>query len=552
MASNNYPLYPVLRRRRSSSSSSSSSRLNINPTVEDLDSAMGGLSLSIMPHGNSLAATASNVDPHNAILTHPTMEEVSSEYRNNHHVLNNHNNNTGAIVQGAPLASSHDSYYGFSRIEQEINDDDVGEFSVSHNHNNNTRAIVQGAPLASSHDSNYGFSRIEQETNDDHVGEFSGSHNHDNNTRAIVQGAPLASSHDSYYGFSRIEQEINDHDVGEFSVSRTLEGIRGHVATLAMDQSGCRFLQTMVDGGTPQEVEMILEEVMAHTHELMTHHFGNYLVEKIFTSKNLTTHQMERILSSVTRDQQQLMTSCMNDHGTRVAQKMLLSLRNPGQIADTVRALEGITVPLLKNANGGYVIQQCVKLFTPPCQKVIFDEIARNCVEVATDKNGCSVIQKCMAHAEGLPIRLLVQSIILNSAILSADKYGNYVVQYLVKRNTVEPPVIEMIISQLDGCYVELSMNIHGSHVIEALFKHSEPAYAAIIIMKLVKSPKFVDVLQDPYGNYVAQRALEYSTGSVHKTLANEVYSNYAYLRAHRYGKKVLTFMRNQAKCARN
>ncbi|MED6169852.1 hypothetical protein PIB30_025103 [Stylosanthes scabra] len=395
MASSNYPLYPILQRRRSSSSSSSSGRLNINPAVEDLDSAMRGLSLSIMPQGNSLAATASNVDPHAAILTHPTMEEVSSEYWNNHHVLNNHNDNARAIVQGAPLASSHDSYYGFSRIEQETNDDDVGEFSVS----------------------------------------------------------------------------------------PTLEGVRGHVATLAMDQCGCRFLQTMVDVGSPEEVEMILDEVIAHTHELMTHHFGNYLIEKIFTSRNLTTHQMERILSSVTRDQQQLMISCMNDHGTRVAQKMLLNLRNPGQVADTMSALEGITVPLLKNANGGYVIQQCVKLFTP-CQK------------------------------------------------------------YLVKRNTVEPPVIEMIIWQLRGCYAELSMNRHGSHVIEVLFKHSEPASADIIIMELVNSPDFVYFLQDPYGNYVAQRALEYSTGSVHRTLVNKVFSNYAYLHAHPYGKRVLKFIR--------
>ncbi|XLT11060.1 hypothetical protein HN51_056853 [Arachis hypogaea] len=482
--------------------------VNTNLALEDLDSAMERLSLSIVSQENS--AAANSVDPHEYTLTHSTLEEASSEH-GNRNVMNNYNN--GAIVQGALLTSSHD-----------------------------------------------------------------------------------------YNGFTSTEQET--HDVEE-SVAQRLRGIRGHMVTLAMDQWGCRFLQAIIDNGIPQEIDMILDEVEDHTHELMTHHFGNYLIEKFFTSGKLTFYQFQRILLCVDQAEscrlvevaeggvrslelegengeaplqataEDGVRTCLRSGseavvvvvgslevvvvpllfflvsspllfvaGTRVAQKMLTSLRDPVHIAYTIRRLMYITVPLLKNANGGYVIQQCVRVFTESCQKVIFDEIARNCVDVATDKNGCSVIQKCMAHSAGVPILLLVKSIIINSEILSADPFGNYVVQYIIKRNILEPPVTKMIILHLRGHYAELSMNRHASHVIEVLFRHSEPTDVDIIIMELVNSPDFVSVLRHPYGNYVAQRALQFSTGVTNRTLVHRILSNYAYLHAHPYGKRVLTYIK--------
>ncbi|QHN79809.1 uncharacterized protein DS421_19g673120 [Arachis hypogaea] len=192
--------------------------VNTNLALEDLDSAMERLSLSIVSQENS--AAANSVDPHEYTLTHSTLEEASSEH-GNRNVMNNYNN--GAIVQGALLTSSHD-----------------------------------------------------------------------------------------YNGFTSTEQET--HDVEE-SVAQRLRGIRGHMVTLAMDQWGCRFLQAIIDNGIPQEIDMILDEVEDHTHELMTHHFGNYLIEKFFTSGKLTFYQFQRILLCVVMDVQQLKHTCMNDHG---------------------------------------------------------------------------------------------------------------------------------------------------------------------------------------------------------------------------------------------
>lgn len=54
-------------------------------------------------------------------------------------------------------------------------------------------------------------------------------------------------------------------------------------------------------------------------------------------------------------------------------------------------------------------------------------------------------------------------------------------------------------------------MHKHGSNVVEGLLEFSEEGEAAVIVQELVLSHNFVAILQNRYGNYVAQRALKNS-----------------------------------------
>lgn len=64
------------------------------------------------------------------------------------------------------------------------------------------------------------------------------------------------------------------------------------------------------------------------------------------------------------------------------------------------------------------------------------------------------------------------------------------------------------ILRQLSGNYVFLCMDKYGSNVVEKCLKESEDNHKIPIIEEIIYSPNFLEVLQDPYGNYVAQRAL--------------------------------------------
>lgn len=73
------------------------------------------------------------------------------------------------------------------------------------------------------------------------------------------------------------------------------------------------------------------------------------------------------------------------------------------------------------------------------------------------------------------------------------------------------PRVTTDLLGQLQGCFVNLSMNKYGSNVVEKVLKEGGEENANMIINEMMNSSEFLNVLQDPYGNYVAQSALQVS-----------------------------------------
>lgn len=70
------------------------------------------------------------------------------------------------------------------------------------------------------------------------------------------------------------------------------------------------------------------------------------------------------------------------------------------------------------------------------------------------------------------------------------------------------PRVTADILAQLGGSFVNLSMNKYGSNVIEKSLKEAGEEHVNRIINEMINSPNLLTLLQDPYGNYVAQSAL--------------------------------------------
>lgn len=57
----------------------------------------------------------------------------------------------------------------------------------------------------------------------------------------------------------------------------------------------------------------------------------------------------------------------------------------------------------------------------------IYNAVAANCVEVATHRHGCCVLQRCVDHASDQQRVQLVNEITYNALTLVQDPYGNYV-----------------------------------------------------------------------------------------------------------------------------
>lgn len=67
----------------------------------------------------------------------------------------------------------------------------------------------------------------------------------------------------------------------------------------------------------------------------------------------------------------------------------------------------------------------------------------------------------------------------------------------------------EQMVKELRGQFVRLSVNKYASNVVENLLTFSKLDDVEVIVEEIINSHDFLNVLQDPFGNYVAQRSLK-------------------------------------------
>ncbi|XP_028753168.1 putative pumilio homolog 7, chloroplastic [Neltuma alba] len=321
------------------------------------------------------------------------------------------------------------------------------------------------------------------------------------------------------------------------SKCHSLAGARGYICLIAKDQQGCRFLQRMFDEGTPEDVQVIFNEIINHVVELMVNPFGNYLMQKLLDV--CTEEQRMRIILMVTLERGQLVRISLNTHGTRVVQKLIETLKIRQQISLVVSALEPGFLELIKDLNGNHVIQRCLQFLSNEDNKFIFVAAAKYCIEIATHQHGCCVLQRCISHSSGEDRDRLIAEISANALLLAQDQYGNYVVQYILDLRN--PYATACIISQFEGHYVHLSMEKFSSHVVEKCLAVFSGENRSRIICELLSAPHFEQLLQDPHANYVVQSALRNSAGHVHNALVEAIESHKAVSRNSPYSKKIFS-----------
>ncbi|KAJ8762690.1 hypothetical protein K2173_011170 [Erythroxylum novogranatense] len=318
----------------------------------------------------------------------------------------------------------------------------------------------------------------------------------------------------------------------------SLAEIQGYIYLMAQDQNGCRFLQRIFDEGTSRDVQLIFDEIIDHIVELMLKPFGNYVIQKLLDVCN--EEQRFQIVHMVTKEPGQLINICLNTYGTRVVQKLIETLKTRQQISLVVLALKPGFLDLTKDQNGNHVIQRCLQCLSDEVNKFIFDAAAKFCVEIATHRHGCCVMQRCIAHSKGKSQDRLITEISNNGLLLAQDPFGNYVVQFIIELKS--PSAVTNLLSQFKGHYVHLSTQKFSSHVVEKCLKYFEESRAQIIC-ELLSVSHFEQLLQDPYANYVIQSALVVTKGgSLYSSLVEAV-RPHMMLRTSPYCKRI--FSRN-------
>lgn len=254
--------------------------------------------------------------------------------------------------------------------------------------------------------------------------------------------------------------------------------------------------------------DAIFEETKEYTVELMTDSFGNYLIQKLL--ERVTDDQRVELAKIAAP---KMVEISKDPHGTRALQKLIECISTKEEAEIVVKSLQPDTVLLSKDLNGNHVIQKCLQKLNPEDSQFIFDAAGNECGEIATHRHGCCVLQRCLDHGTKTQFKDLCEKLLKYIDMLTFDPFGNYVVQYIISKETErnDYDYTYKIVNQLKPRFTELSVHKFGSNVVEKVLR--TPVVSETIINELINegSAEVQALLNDSFGNYVLQTALDIS-----------------------------------------
>jgi hypothetical protein len=123
-------------------------------------------------------------------------------------------------------------------------------------------------------------------------------------------------------------------------------------------------------------------------------------------------------------DKGQIVEVALNTHGTRAVQKLIETLTSREQRALVISALGPGVVSLIKDLNGNHVVQRCLQRLGPDDSQFVYDAARNHCVEIATHRHGCCVLQRCIDFATPTQKTDLVAEVAKNALALSQVGLG--------------------------------------------------------------------------------------------------------------------------------
>jgi len=321
---------------------------------------------------------------------------------------------------------------------------------------------------------------------------------------------------------------------------QTKSKLLGNVRRLSRDQVGCRLLQQALDEDGATAATAILNEGLTFWAEAMVDPFGNYLFQKIL--ERITPEERVTLVKSVST---RLVNASLNLHGTRSVQKIVevcaideeeneeeeeekkaaeeeaakqdddSEKSKKKKKKDTAAkvltdALKPAAARLCIDSHGNHAIQRILLKLPYQYTQFIFDAVAASVEDVARHRHGCCVIQRCLDSRHSAARTHLVSRIVEKSFELMQDAYGNYVVQYVL--DVCGDDEVHAICESVIGKVCLLAIQKFSSNVMEKCLERCTDRVREEYLNELNDSDRIRELMMDPFGNYVVQRALSVST----------------------------------------
>jgi len=282
------------------------------------------------------------------------------------------------------------------------------------------------------------------------------------------------------------------------------------------NQMACRMMQKILGEAysTPEEIDIVLYEVNDELPHLMTDQYGYFLCSKI-----ISTIYPEGLTRMVNSCSQYLWEIAFNWHGTRLLNKIIEIIcreQDRNNIKLFSELLTPYITPVTCDSHGNHVIQKLLLCYKQEDLEFVYNNFSNNIVEIANNRHGCCILQRCIETASPEVVELLIQRSCDNAIELMEDPFGNYVIQFILNcSKEIDDDTWPHILAQkIKGNVYRLALQKFASNALEQCFEICNPTDRAHILPEIFDSQQnLYALLKNDYGNYVIQKILDLLDG---------------------------------------
>eukprot|EP00756_Hemistasia_phaeocysticola_P060441 Hpha_TRINITY_DN4035_c0_g1::TRINITY_DN4035_c0_g1_i1::g.63735::m.63735 len=311
-----------------------------------------------------------------------------------------------------------------------------------------------------------------------------------------------------------------------------LQSLAGQFARMAREEGRSRLLRNLIEQARPEELVPVFEELYEEFPELVVDPIAYSIVPRLAEGCG---EEYKTLLVNVVADR--LQGIVYKVYGSRCLQIIIDIINTQEQMRVLATALASIAVSLLKDVNGGQVIQKCLQKFDEGRRQFIFDAIQTRVANVATHRHGCCVLQRSLDMGSDVQRVQLVAEVLVHAVDLMLDPYGNYVIQYIL--NLQLEFIALRVVQVMVGNLLRLSTNKFASNVVERALSITPPDVFKLLVKELVEDTVLPCLLCDQYGNYVVQTALQAADEESFGILSKGIKPFLSAIRCTSQGKKI-------------
>jgi len=268
--------------------------------------------------------------------------------------------------------------------------------------------------------------------------------------------------------FSPVLNKFSLYSDQQLVLDESLFFTKNNILAAFNSQRSTKILQKSLEDAPKEKIDNILEELSGTFRSIIKNKNGNYFFSDLI--KVCNKEQKIKILKELSESISQ---DCTDEFGTHPIQNLIELASEEEEyklLLSSFSNLDNLLMASL-NQNGSYVIQKLI-VHIPERFRMDFNLMFVKFVCILSrDMYGVCTVKKFIGYTRNeLIVKQILNSILTNFVNISGNKYGNYLIQYLLEKwwKTPEGVYLKKIITSK---FQVLASNHYSSYICDLFLK---------------------------------------------------------------------------------